>query len=105
MALFGPILREVSFLQRFVHRGRMQKFNFVKIGSWEDARYVISTYPIISPDTILDNMEIYPSVTSLVVERSRNLNYLCPFLLTETFIDNRWARAVSFAKQPEAFAQ
>lgn len=43
---------------------------------------------------IIDSVEIYQSIMTFVVQRIRNLNYLCPFLVTETCIDNRWVCAI-----------
>lgn len=37
----------------------------------------------------IDSVEIYQSIMTFVVHCNRNLNYLCPFLVTETPIDNR----------------
>lgn len=81
-ALFGST-REFLFSQRFPFWRRMHKIQFCRTELKAESVLDMWFRPITSPDTIIDSMEIYPSITTFVVERSRNLNYLCPFLLTQ----------------------
>lgn len=74
---------------------KVEKFNFyrdffhLRIGSWEKEYVMVPNYPAYVYDTA-DSMEVHQSIMTFVVQCNRNLNYLCPFLVTETCIDNRW---------------
>jgi len=72
-----------------IYKKKKIKFRSIKKYQQEKDIRSFRAYRAYVFDTAVDSLEIYPSITTFVVERSRNLNYLCPFLLTEASIDNR----------------
>lgn len=86
----------------FVDKKKMKKFNFYRnffylIVRNRKLKWNMWWFQIILHICMIqsiDNMEIYQSVMTFVIQCNHNLNYLCPFLVTETCINNRWMCAI-----------